>query len=104
MKSNDNGESDVTPTESKTTRTVGNIPHGSLEIYDVQLLAYQLMPNHWHLVMWPRQDNEMKHSAAKTAMALSEPPPCYWNWLPVGTECGIPPIAKCSSSGCSLEN
>ena len=30
--SNDNGESDVSPTESQITRTVGNIPHGSWEI------------------------------------------------------------------------
>ena len=29
--SNDHGESDVTPTESKTTGTVGNFPHGSRE-------------------------------------------------------------------------
>src|SRR5713226_7008250 len=29
--SNDSGESDVTPTESKTTGTVGNFPHGSRE-------------------------------------------------------------------------
>ena len=29
--SNDRGESDVTPTESKTTGTVGNFPHGSRE-------------------------------------------------------------------------
>ena len=29
--SNDHGESDVTPTESKTTRTVGNFPRGSRE-------------------------------------------------------------------------
>jgi hypothetical protein len=27
--SNDHGESGVTPTESKTTRTAGNSPHGS---------------------------------------------------------------------------
>ena len=30
--SNDHGESDVSPTESKATRTVGNRPHGSWEI------------------------------------------------------------------------
>jgi hypothetical protein len=30
--SSDHGESDVTPTESKTTRTVGNFPRGSREI------------------------------------------------------------------------
>ena|SRR5579863_6534925 len=29
--SNDHGESDVAPTESETTRTVGNFPHGSRE-------------------------------------------------------------------------
>jgi hypothetical protein len=29
--SNDSGESDVTPTESKTTGTVGNFAHGSRE-------------------------------------------------------------------------
>ena len=29
--SNDRGESDVTPTESETTGTVGNFPHGSRE-------------------------------------------------------------------------
>ena len=29
--SNDRGESDATPTESKTTGTVGNFPHGSRE-------------------------------------------------------------------------
>ena len=29
--SNNNGESDVTPTESETTRTVGHFPHGSRE-------------------------------------------------------------------------
>jgi RNA-directed DNA polymerase len=29
--SNDHGESDVTPTESETTGTIGNFPHGSRE-------------------------------------------------------------------------
>ena len=29
--SNDKGESDVAPTESETTGTVGNFPHGSRE-------------------------------------------------------------------------
>jgi RNA-directed DNA polymerase len=33
--SNDHGESDVSPTESKTTRTVGNIPHGSWEVPEI---------------------------------------------------------------------
>lgn len=33
--SNVNGESDVTSTESQTTRTDGNFPHGSREIPEV---------------------------------------------------------------------
>jgi len=27
--------------------------------YDVPLLAYCLMPNHWHLVVWPRGDGDL---------------------------------------------
>lgn len=30
-----------------------------LQLYDVQLYSYQLMPNHWHLVLRPDQDGEM---------------------------------------------
>ena len=30
-----------------------------LERYAVQLFCYQLMPNHWHLVLRPTQDGEM---------------------------------------------
>ena len=30
-----------------------------LELYDVQLYCYQLMPNHWHLVLRPNRDGEM---------------------------------------------
>jgi putative transposase len=30
-----------------------------LERYDVQLFCYQLMPNHWHLVLRPNADGEM---------------------------------------------
>jgi putative transposase len=31
----------------------------TLEIIPVRLLAYCLMPNHWHLVLWPRKDGEL---------------------------------------------
>jgi putative transposase len=27
--------------------------------FAVRLCAYCLMPNHWHLVLWPRKDNEL---------------------------------------------
>ena len=30
-----------------------------LQLYAVQLFSYQLMPNHWHLVLRPNQDGEM---------------------------------------------
>ena len=26
---------------------------------DVRMLGYCLMPNHWHLVLWPRQDGDL---------------------------------------------
>ena len=28
-------------------------------VHGVRLLAYCLMPNHWHLVLWPRKDGEL---------------------------------------------
>jgi putative transposase len=31
----------------------------TLEQVPVRLLAYCLMPNHWHLLLWPRQDGEL---------------------------------------------
>ncbi len=37
--SNDNGESDISPTESETTRTVRNFPHGSREIPEASTSA-----------------------------------------------------------------
>jgi putative transposase len=30
-----------------------------LERYDIQVFAFQLMPNHWHFVLRPNQDGEM---------------------------------------------
>ncbi len=35
------------------------ILHEALEIHDVQLYSYQLMPNHYHLVLRPLVDGEM---------------------------------------------
>ncbi len=31
----------------------------AVERVPVRLLAYCLMPNHWHLVVWPRQDGQL---------------------------------------------
>ena len=39
--SNDRGESDVTPTESETTGTVGNFPHGSRETPETSVFSME---------------------------------------------------------------
>ena len=44
-------EADYLAFEKVLAQTLGMIP--------VRLLAYCLMPNHWHLVLWPRQDGEL---------------------------------------------
>jgi putative transposase len=31
----------------------------ALALVDVRLLAYCVMPNHWHLVVWPRADGDL---------------------------------------------
>src|SRR5919108_1505577 len=31
----------------------------ALDKHPTRLLAYCLMPNHWHLVLWPRRDGEL---------------------------------------------
>lgn len=31
----------------------------TLALLPMRLLAYSLMPNHWHLVVWPREDGEL---------------------------------------------
>src|SRR5262245_23792528 len=31
----------------------------AVERTETRLLAYCLMPNHWHLIVWPRQDGEL---------------------------------------------
>ena len=31
----------------------------ALTRHPTRLLAYCLMPNHWHLVVWPREDGEL---------------------------------------------
>jgi len=35
----------------------------AVERAETRLLAYCLMPNHWHLVVWPRQDGELSRFA-----------------------------------------
>src|SRR5437660_12243822 len=37
----------------------GRVLGEALEEHPTRLLAYCLMPNHWHLVLWPEQDGEL---------------------------------------------
>lgn len=32
----------------------------AIEKYDMRILAYCIMPNHWHLVLYPKHDDELK--------------------------------------------
>ena len=32
----------------------------AVEDYDMRILAYCLMPNHWHLVLYPKNDSDMQ--------------------------------------------
>src|SRR5688572_18072309 len=32
---------------------------------DMRLLAYCVMPNHWHLVLWPRRDGDLSRFMAR---------------------------------------
>jgi len=36
-----------------------NILAEAVEKFDMRLLAYCLMPNHWHLVLYPREDGDL---------------------------------------------
>jgi putative transposase len=34
----------------------------AVDRYRTRLLAYAILLNHWHLVVWPRKDGELSHS------------------------------------------
>src|SRR6266853_277831 len=38
----------------------------------MRLLAYTLMPNHWHLVLWPRRDGELSDFGHWLALAHTQ--------------------------------
>jgi putative transposase len=37
----------------------GRVLSDAVERYGMRLLAYCIMPNHWHLVLWPRRDGDL---------------------------------------------
>ena len=40
-------------------RTFEIILNEAIEKFDMRLLAYCIMPNHWHLVVYPKQDGDL---------------------------------------------
>ena len=47
----------------------------AVERTGTRLLAYTLLPNHWHLVVWPRKDGELSRSGR-----LAERNRGTWQW------------------------
>jgi putative transposase len=37
------------------------ILHEAVERFEMRLLTYCLMPNHWHQILWPARDGELSH-------------------------------------------
>lgn len=35
------------------------VMHEAMELYPIRLLSFCLMPNHWHMVLWPRADGDL---------------------------------------------
>ena len=46
-------------TRTVTSRPSSAVLQEALERVPVRLLAYCVMPNHWHLVLWPRKDGDL---------------------------------------------
>ncbi|MGH7854581.1 MAG: transposase, partial [Candidatus Binatia bacterium] len=40
-------------------RAFEKILHEADQRADIRIAAYCLMPNHWHLLLWPRDDGEL---------------------------------------------
>ena len=40
--------------------------------FQMRMLAYCLMPNHWHLVLWPRKDGDLPRYMAWTTMTHAQ--------------------------------
>ena len=44
----------------------------AIEKFDMRLLAYCLMPNHWHLVLYPKQDGDVSRFMAWLTMTHTQ--------------------------------
>ena len=56
----------------------------AVERTQTRLLAYCVLPNHWHLVIWPREDGELSRftplADAYAHATLARSPPQYGQW------------------------
>ena len=90
----------------------------ALRRYQMRLLAYCVMPNHWHLVVWPRQDGDLSRftgwltlthtqrwhahrhtwvqrvNAAQTAAELEAVRRCVQRGQPYGTESWVAKMVR----------
>ena len=54
----------------------------AVERTETRLLAYCVMPNHWHLVVWPRKDGELSRFMGWLTLTHSVRPRC-------GSDCHV---------------
>src|SRR5207249_4905571 len=57
----------------------------ALDECPIRILAFVLMPNHWHFVLWPEHDDQLTnfcrwltHTGRKGDRVLFAPPPNRW--------------------------
>ena len=76
------------------------------ERYGTRILAYCVMPNHWHLVLWPKHDGELSRFRQEFTLPSTGVkgvrnliPPlglCDENKVPDTFVCPTTPAARCS--------
>ncbi len=56
--------------------------HEAVERTETRLLGDWLLPNHWHLMVWPREDGELSRftplADVNAHAALAHSPPQHW--------------------------
>jgi putative transposase len=43
----------------------------TLRLYPMRILAYCLMPNHWHFLLWPEEDGQSRRSGRYSALTTT---------------------------------
>ncbi len=57
------------------------------ERFDMRILAYCLMPNHFHLVLWPKEDDDLQKFMQW--ITLTHTQRCKWGQPPFNNKYGI---------------